>query len=39
VVYAILQCKKTDILEPNRTLVVVEPVLNRTRAMRVLSHL
>jgi len=28
VVYAILQCKKNDILEPNRTLVVVEPEPN-----------
>ena len=50
VVYAILQCKKTDILErnrtlvvvepePNRTLVVTEPEQNRTRTMGVVSHL
>jgi len=31
-VYAILQCKKTDILEPkpNRTMIVLEPEQNRT---------
>ena len=62
VVYAILQCKKTDIFEPNqtdpgshrtqspnrfqildknpnRTLVVLEPKQNWTRAIKILSHL
>ena len=28
VVYAIFQCKKNGILEPNRTLIVVEPEPN-----------
>ena len=37
VVYAILQCKKTDILEPNRTPLIVEPQHNQTRTIRVLS--